>query len=248
MSVGGRLLLSPPADGPTNMAVDAALLRCLVEGSMPTLRFYSWSSPTLSLGYFQPLKRRGEHPSSRGLAVVRRASGGGAIVHDHELTYSLVMPARLLTSAASTALYGVMHGAIINAFAEAGVQLKRFAGQETVCDGGEPFLCFQRRTAADVMLGGYKVLGSAQRRGRHGVLQHGSLLLAASTAAPELPGIADLCGRSSEPQELGQRIAAALTEPLGLTWHAGQLTEAEIEAAEQLHASKFANPKWNAKR
>ena len=71
------------------MAVDETLLESAAETSATTLRFYRWDRPTLSLGYFQQTADRTQHPESADCPLVRRSSGGGAIVHDHELTYSL---------------------------------------------------------------------------------------------------------------------------------------------------------------
>ena len=75
------------------MGVDEALLMDAVENGVATLRFYQWSEPTLSLGYFQRYADREQHTASRNCAVVRRQTGGGAILHDRELTYSLALPA-----------------------------------------------------------------------------------------------------------------------------------------------------------
>src|SRR4051794_38396264 len=75
------------ADGPTQMAADEVLLEHVGVTDRPALRFYAWDRPTLSLGYFQPFADR-----PPGLPVVRRPTGGGAIVHDHELTYALALP------------------------------------------------------------------------------------------------------------------------------------------------------------
>src|SRR5688500_20216584 len=87
-----RLLLDVPAPGAWNMAVDEALLESAALENRCTLRFYRWSEPTLSLGYFQRYEDRRQHAASLSCACVRRASGGGAILHDHELTYSLAVP------------------------------------------------------------------------------------------------------------------------------------------------------------
>src|SRR5882724_9809402 len=87
-----RLIIDPPAHGAWNMAVDEALLESAAVDGIATLRLYQWSEPTLSLGYFQPAADRQTHPASRECPLVRRASGGGAILHDRELTYSLAIP------------------------------------------------------------------------------------------------------------------------------------------------------------
>ena len=86
-----RVIVDPPADGAWNMAVDEALLLS-DERTGLTIRFYQWEEPTLSLGYFQSLAEREQHPPSVDCPMVRRASGGGAILHDRELTYSMVAP------------------------------------------------------------------------------------------------------------------------------------------------------------
>ena len=88
-----RLIVDPPAPGAWNMAVDEALFEQAAKFGTPTLRFYQWSEPTLSLGYFQNYDDRRSHAASLGTAAVRRTTGGGAILHDQELTYSLVWPA-----------------------------------------------------------------------------------------------------------------------------------------------------------
>lgn len=245
----GRLILSDPADGPTNMAVDAAILECLEPdaGGGATLRFYGWETPTLSLGYFQAVRSREDHPDSRQAPLVRRASGGGAIVHDRELTYSLTVPDTLPVSDSKT-LYRLVHDAVRTALGRWGIRLQRFADSEVAPPAGEPFLCFQRRTDEDLVLQGYKVLGSAQRRGRAGVLQHGSLLVAASAAAPQLPGIADLIGRCPTIPEVRDRLIEELGERLGVQWRAGPLNAAEGAATRRIREAKFGSSGWTEKR
>src|SRR5262245_32066382 len=91
-----RLIIDPPQKGAWNMAVDQALLESAAASGGVALRFYQWSEPTLSLGYFQPIAARSEHPPSLHSPVVRRASGGGAILHDRELTYSIAAPSEII--------------------------------------------------------------------------------------------------------------------------------------------------------
>ena len=89
-----RLLITPPVDGATNMAIDEAILYALADGvGRPTLRFYQWDPPCLSLGYNQPCAEVDELACSHlGYTWVRRPTGGRAILHTDELTYSLVVP------------------------------------------------------------------------------------------------------------------------------------------------------------
>src|SRR6185369_7453569 len=96
-----------------NMAVDEVLLLDAAENGTAALRFYSWSEPTLSLGYFQRYSDREQHAASRACAIVRRQTGGGAILHDRELTYSLVLPEPHPFAKRSPQLYTTVHQAII---------------------------------------------------------------------------------------------------------------------------------------
>src|SRR6185295_18138238 len=100
-----RLLIDPPGGGAWNMAVDEALLETAATTGQATLRFYQWQEPTLSLGYFQSVADRQQHAASLDCPVVRRASGGGAILPDRELTYSVALPQPV----ASSALYDACH-------------------------------------------------------------------------------------------------------------------------------------------
>lgn len=192
-----RLIVDEPADGAWNMAVDETLLQTADEHHLATLRFYRWIEPTLSLGYFQPYVARALHPASLTCPVVRRSTGGGAIVHDQELTYSFSFP--LLGGATdSTVWYRVFHETLIQVFAciEPSIHVAQWstakldapACKHTQGPLPEPFLCFQRRSAEDVVVGPWKIAGSAQRKRRGAILQHGSVLLRRSPAAPELPG------------------------------------------------------------
>jgi lipoate-protein ligase A len=228
-----RLLLDPPAAGAWNMALDEALLDQACGSSsqvtQPTWRFYRWSEPTLSLGYFQAEADRSEHKASAACPLVRRLTGGGAIVHDQELTYSLVVPAGHPLSIGRDRLYRLVHGALVTALSE-------FSLSATLCPGGpaappEPFLCFQRRALGDVLLGNDKIAGSAQRRRRGAVLQHGSLLLRHSAAAPELPGLEDLSDQAFPIDRLIPVWLTALSSTLQLEFTPGSITDEERSRA-----------------
>jgi lipoate-protein ligase A len=252
-----RLLIDPPASGAWNMAVDEALVDAAVAGAPLVLRFYGWTPGTLSLGYFQHAAERMNHRPSLSCPLVRRASGGGAILHDRELTYALVVPAEHPLARQTAGLYRAAHGALIHALAAWGVSAEMFhcgvacaadadeAGPQT---GSEAFLCFHRRGEGDLVVAGSKVAGSAQRRRQGAVLQHGSALLAASSAAPELPGLAELGGRDINPDDLRQAWLERLAEQLGLTFEPGSLSEAERQAAVELQRSKYSAAEWTYRR
>lgn len=202
--------LDPPRSGEDNMALDQEMLERAEREQVTYLRLYRWSEPTLSLGHFQQPEQRGEHAASSRIAMVRRASGGGAIVHDCEWTYAIAMPQPKLLVGASQEMYDLIHDRLTELLRSLGwpafkwnrscsthsaegtnsVPLKETAGEKKGTK--QPFLCFDRRSCGDIVIGEHKVVGSAQRRLGSSVLQHGSILLCRSAAAPELSGILDL--------------------------------------------------------
>ena len=239
-----RLLLDPPGDGTWNMAVDEALLGA-ADGGAVVLRLYRWGEPTLSLGYFQPFAARGEHVASAGCPVVRRPSGGGAIVHDDELTYSLALPADHPLAARRAELYGAVHGALVDALASLAIQARQASVRDAAGGGQPPFLCFERRAVGDVLVGHSKVAGSAQRRRRGAVIQHGSILLGRSRAAPELPGLSELTGRRVEPGTLADAWLEILRDRLGLCWTAGRIEPDILNEARRLRRDRYLAERWN---
>lgn len=229
-------------DGAWNMAVDEALLTSAAESSVWQLRLYGWQAPTLSLGYFQRYDERLAHAASRQAAVVRRASGGGAIVHDQEATYSLALPVPR-GDRGHRRLYGVVHAALVRMLNSLGVPALL---QGPVADRPptRSFLCFERRTEGDIILQGAKIVGSAQRRSREALLQHGSLLIAQSSAAPELPGLESLARLRLPREEWQVLVAQAIGAAIGRVPEPRALTDDEIERADRLVAEKFGRTAW----
>lgn len=257
-----ELLVDPPLPGAENMARDEALLDAVGRGDLPPcLRFYAWSAPTLSLGYFQAFDEvRRQSESIASLPVVRRTTGGGAILHDLELTYALVVPiGHPWLRPNANHLYELAHRAIIGAIGPP-VRMVGCEGSPGACDQqgpasvsrthrAGPFFCFDRRHSYDVVVPAEhagdatrKLAGSAQRRTRTAVLQHGSLILDSrfpqqscatwrSLGGPGEFGAAVARLRSSFEQELG--IAT-----LERTWSARLL-----DAATALVA-KYAGAEW----
>ena len=231
-----------------NMAVDQVLLESVAASGLPTLRLYGWSQPTLSLGYFQQAGQREGHAASRSLEVVRRATGGGAIVHHHELTYSVAVPLAPGQIGASSELYRQVHHALIETLADFGVRAARFDHSAAKSCYDCPFLCFMRRNSNDLIVHGYKVLGSAQRKARTAVLQHGSLILRASEFAPEVPGIADLTGESLTIEQISDRFTERLSEALLLRFAVRNLADAERQRAEEISVQRFGSAAWLDRR
>jgi lipoate-protein ligase A len=253
-----RLIVETPAPGDWNMAVDEVLLESAAVGE-PVLRFYRWSTATLSLGYFQRVTDREPHASSRGCPLVRRATGGGAIVHDRELTYSFA--ARDTGMGWHQRLYDAFHETLIELLRDEGIVAESHCGATSslVRIGGavddiqgrgdaEPFLCFLRRAEGDVVLQGAKICGSAQRRNRGTILQHGSVLLATSPQAPELPGIEELTGKKLDPLELAAKWQGRLAARLGLAWRERPISSVERERATSVQLEKFGAEAWTDRR
>lgn len=246
-----RLILDPPGAGAWNMAVDEALLESDERDGDWTLRFYGWSAPTLSLGYFQSLESRQRHPASRRCPLVRRQSGGGAIVHDIELTYALIAPSRHALARDSQRLYRGVHAAFVRALASVGVTARMHDASPQAAappPATEPFLCFERRSVGDLLIGPAKIGGSAQRRRSGAVLQHGSLLLSRSDAAPELPGIEDLTPHRRSWEEWRELFCEALLSSLELTPRLEELDNSIRRSAAQLAQAKYDAPAWNERR
>ena len=226
--------------GATNMALDEALLRSALERKLASLRFYTWAEPTLSLGYFQ--KHADRLP---GVAWVRRPTGGDAILHHHELTYCLALPAGPPWHTRESWLCR-MHHAIGAALRQLGVETNAVVCGEQQRLG--PFLCFQHQTPADLRIAGHKVVGSAQRRPHGAMMQHGSILLRTSPRAPGLPGIAELSGVTPELPGLERAIVTALAQETGWTFEPSDWTREDRSAAAGLERDKYATRAWNEKR
>ena len=237
-----RLLPYTVADGPTNMATDEALLEAALAG-VATLRFYGWSPPTLSLGYFQSERVRLADPLLAELPFVRRPSGGDTLVHDHELTYALALP----RSWPGDEPWPVrMHEIIRDALASFGIAawlLKPAASAP-----GEGPLCFRHFTPGDLMIGAAKVVGSAQRRRRGALLQHGGILLARSQHTPTLPGIRDLTGQDLAPAPLTAAVVERFAAVTGARVVEASLRPREEIAVKSLISRKYASRQWNFKR
>jgi lipoyl(octanoyl) transferase len=188
-----RVIIEPEAcSGVRNMALDEALLEAALERGICTVRWYRWETATVSLGYFQEADAVALSPELAGCPVVRRLTGGGAIVHHHEWTYSCAVPSNHPLAAEPGRLYGLVHERIIVALAECGIEATLRGAAST--GSNVAFLCFGRGDARDVVLRGHKIVGSAQRRRKGAVLQHGSVLLRRSQFAPQFTGALELAG------------------------------------------------------
>jgi lipoate-protein ligase A len=237
-----------PKSGIANMATDELLLLHAVEQEKTSLRFYSWIAPTLSIGYFQSAEDRCQHPASADCTLVRRASGGGAILHDVELTYSLAMPCSSRFGSAASEPYDLAHETLISTLRSWNIQADKATARDVDRPGSNAFLCFQRRTVGDVLIGDSKIAGSAQRRFKSGLLQHGSILLSRSRSAPELPGIRELASRCLSPSELAFAWQEEIQRRTCWTLEPASPTDGDLERIEEIAIAKFGCSKWTFRR
>jgi len=245
MSTKVRLLPFESLSGPGNMAADEALLETAACG-IASLRFYTWSEPTLSLGYFQPAADRLSDSKLAGLAWVRRATGGAALVHHHEVTYSLALPPGLPWQPAGVPWACRFHDLITAALKPTG------AFTNSVICGAErklgPVLCFLDQTPGDLLAAGVKVVGSAQRKQRGALLQHGGILLKQSPLTPQLPGLLELTGVDLSAEEVDRRVREQFAIETGWIVEQGEWTAQELERREEIEVERYANPLWNERR
>lgn len=174
-----RVVVHPSAAGAWNMAVDDALLRDEPDGW--TLRFYTWETPTISIGYAQPLQRAVDERLARRrhIPLVRRPTGGRAVLHADELTYAIAAPAdRGALAGGVSASYRRIAAGLQAGLRRLGaaVQVERTGATPPSAHRGA---CFSARTRYELSVDGRKLVGSAQRRLGGRLLQHGSLLLGA---------------------------------------------------------------------
>jgi lipoate-protein ligase A len=263
-----RLLQTPAAHGAWNMAADEAILEAVGRGAAPaTLRLYSWEPACLSLGYAQPsaeidLPRLREH----GWEMVRRATGGRAVLHTDELTYSVIAPLDEPRVAGSVLeSYQRLAGALVEALRLLGLPVEVHEGAPASNKSPNP-VCFEVPSSYEITVGGKKLVGSAQRRSRDGILQHGSLPLygdltrilqalvypdqekrqnAAVRLLERATTVEAVLGRVVSVEEAAGAYVRAFESVLELELRPGGLSREEEEAAGRLAREKYIRIDWN---
>lgn len=205
-----RLITTWGAAPAFNMGLDEALL--FSHGAPVTLRLYTWSPDTLSLGYFQALE---DVPGAeRAGALVRRITGGGAIHHRDELTFSITAPLdHPLYRGPVAESYTRVHAGIARALARHGVRAQERGASGLASDRADTGMCFHASTAQDLVWDGRKGVGSAQRRKDGRVLHHGSIKLDTTPLEGDIATLRG-AGRSVTPEELGEDLVDVLAQAL----------------------------------
>lgn len=264
-----RLILSPPETGSWNMAVDEAILDNMATGkNRPTLRLYAWDPTCLSLGYAQSISDVDiAELQNRDWHLVRRPTGGKAILHTNELTYAVIGPTnepRLQGGVVES--YKCLSKALLQALQHLGapaqaVEINKSLDNEPT----ENPVCFEVPSNYEITVDGKKLLGSAQARRREGVLQHGSLpLFGDITNITKALSFKNIQEQSRATQRLAER-AITLESILGVrvTWdqvadefiiafeqalnielEPGELSRSEHKRATDLEKDKYSNPEW----
>jgi lipoate-protein ligase A len=262
-----RLLITPPARGAWNMALDQSILEHIGRSeSIPTLRLYAWTPACLSLGHAQPfadvdMARLNQH----GWEVVRRATGGRAILHTDELTYSVIAPSnepRVEGSVLES--YNRLAQALLLAVKSLDIPVEMKEGKAN--DGTTPNpVCFEVPSTYEITVDGKKLIGSAQARKKEGVLQHGSLPLtgdlaricqalvfedesARENASKRLleraTTVESALGRRISWENAAQALVRAFEAQLGLIFELGGVSESESKRTDELVKEKYDHPSW----
>ncbi len=256
------------ADGPTeaghNMATDLALLDLAAERGVGFVRTYAWAPYALSFGANEPATKRYDRDAitRRGLAVVRRPTGGRAVWHAEELTYAVAAPEGSLGTLAQS--YRVIHETLLAALesvapSKDGVRAFALAARPEATSPLDAGACFASPAGGEVVSDLGKVVGSAQLRERGAFLQHGSILLGnrqelvaeLTRGTPPDVGAAslrDLLGREVEPSEVADAVGAAFVARLGELSTLDAELQAALAVRTAMHRSRFADDLWTWRR
>jgi len=237
-----RLILDPPLAGQENMEKDIELMEEVATGKCPpTLRLYRWSPPAVSLGYFQDENEVVDMTAcfAAGVDVVRRPTGGRAVLHDQELTYSIIVPEihPFIDRGGVMDAYRAISRGIVTAFNLLGI-LAAVTPEEKNRAGLAPGSCFDSSTAYEIHVDGKKVVGSAQLRRDGIVLQHGAILLKLPAELYRKVLKSDYCRREQVKEfELGEK-AAGLND-LGYNVSYDRLARALVKAFSMIIPAVF---------
>jgi len=266
-----RLLLSGAGDAALNMAIDEAMVSAYRKGGMPpTLRLYTWREPALTIGYFQEISEELDWAAcqSRKVSVVRRITGGRAVLHGQDITYSVVAGPHSPSFPTQTirGTFLTISHAFISALDHLGLTAEAV---ESSSRNPKSPLCFASPSWYEITCEGRKVIGSAQRRWREGFLQQGSVLLSFEpnefyrlfrfetearrlemviAAKTKVAGLNDFVKLPLSHRKVKEALVTGFEQALGVTFEEGVLTPEEIEEAHRLALEKYSQDAWNLKR
>lgn len=250
-----RVIRDEALPGVRNMALDHALASCLEDGNA-VLRLYGWVRPTVSFGRNEPTVGRYSvrGAETRGIDYVRRPTGGRAVLHDGEVTYSVVAPGRALGGV--RVAYRRINEALAAALRALGVCASVFRdGSTEALDAGP---CFQSPVEGEIVARGKKLVGSAQARVDGVLLQHGSIVLEGDQALlgelqngsrhHQVPATLREMVSSVTPDDVMASAAAHMGSTFGGDWMTGGYDVREIEMADCLEAERYGRDSWTWRR
>jgi lipoate-protein ligase A len=263
-----RLLNTGIADGATNMAIDEAILRAVAKGLVPpTLRFYAWNPPCLSLGQAQAFSEVDwEACAQRDYTVVRRPTGGRAILHTDELTYSVTAPEdepRVedgIVASYRRLSEGLLEG--LRLLGVPGIEAHHPEAEQSqpANNSAQGPVCFEVPSTYEITVGGKKLVGSAQVRREGVVLQHGALPLVGDIARicdvlvsrpdparvrARAATVESVLGRVVSFDEAAAAITRGMASVLNLDLAPGDLVPQERAWADELRRERYATDEWN---
>ena len=259
--------------GAMNMAIDEAVMVHCARGDVPrTLRFYRWNPPTLTLGYFQKAAKAVDldRCSDLGIDVVRRLTGGRSVLHDQELTYSIIMGKDSQDVPESvTQSYKILSEGLLLGLRYLGIDATMSRPDQSHGQMSTSGACFDALSSYELEVDGKKIVGSAQARRFGALLQHGSVMndLSVDTLFDVLreedserkeearkkflqkaTSIRHVTGSTKSWEELSSAFFRGFKEALGGDFHISPLTDGEISMARQLAEEKYGSPDWNMSR
>lgn len=255
-----RLIQDEPRDACANMAIDEAIFIAFEKGLVPkTIRLYGWKPPAISIGYFQKTSKLFQQKRLKeiSLDLVRRPTGGRAVFHEEELTYSIVSGLDTFSESGIVESYRIISHALIKGLKNLGVsaeissQRKRRRGSDMVSAS-----CFSSPSLYEVLVQGKKVIGSAQKRSKKGLLQQGSILLNLdrekwatifSSADNTMISLQEILNRKISSQEVSEAFIMAISDSMGALFH-GELTPFEKKISDRLKKEKYLTKEWNFQR
>lgn len=269
-----RLVNTGSLDGAMNMAIDEAILTAHNEGKVPpTIRFYAWNVPTLSIGYFQRVEREVDLDKVRehGVGFVRRATGGRAVLHDQELTYSIIVVEDYPGIPQSvTEAYRVFSLGLLEGFRALGLTAELAAPQKrNGAAQAESAACFDTPSSYELVVEGRKVAGSAQTRQRGVILQHGAILLdmdvdllfsllkfrsarvkerLKDSFVKRAVAINDLTSKRVTWDQAVDAFTEGFSKGMGIELVPAPLTPEEQALAAELAATRYGTEAWNMRR
>jgi lipoate-protein ligase A len=245
------------------MAIDESLLSCFnSDNSVPILRIYGWNPPSLSLGRFQLAHDALDMERCRAdsLAIVRRISGGGAIYHSDELTYSVICSPEQVPEASSVKdSFRILTGFLLDFYKAVG--LGASYAIDSVADGERlgvrTAFCFAGKESFDILIEGKKIGGNAQRRQKNVIFQHGSIPLenrariGLEYMSERTPGYAENTtslgdlGVSADVNHLKRMLVDSFSFRMGTDLFESTLSREELHLSEQLLEEKYIKDSWN---